>query len=222
MQQDDVKAYLKDNPKFFEENASFLAEISLPSPHGNGTISLAERQQLAQRDKIDALKSNFAELVLNARDNDAITNKIHALNIELHKAKNFDAIEQIISASLPEIFDLSETCMRIWASPLDSRNRANLVFSHVTEQTKTWVAALTQPYCGKLPDIAADDWFIEAAASIVLIPLRDHQLTNAHNIGFLALASEDKNRFYTDMGTDFLNKIGELLSAALSRHLDLS
>jgi hypothetical protein len=24
------------------------------------------------------------------------------------------------------------------------------------------------------------------------------------------------------MGTDFLNKIGELLSAALSRHLDLS
>ncbi|HSI24895.1 MAG TPA: DUF484 family protein, partial [Methylotenera sp.] len=137
MQQDDVKAYLKANPKFFEENASLLAEISLPSPHGSGTISLAERQQLAQRDKIDALKSNFAELVLNARDNDAITNKIHALNIELHKAKNFDAIEQIISASLPEIFDLAETCMRIWASPLDSRNRANLVFSHVTEQTKT-------------------------------------------------------------------------------------
>jgi uncharacterized protein YigA (DUF484 family) len=84
------------------------------------------------------------------------------------------------------------------------------------------VAALTQPYCGKLPDIAADDWFIEAAASIVLIPLRDHPLSNAHNIGFLALASEDKNRFYADMGTDFLNKIGELLSAALSRHLDLS
>jgi uncharacterized protein YigA (DUF484 family) len=222
MQQDDVKAYLKANPKFFEENASLLAEISLPSPHGSGTISLAERQQLAQRDKIDALKSNFAELVLNARDNDAITNKIHALNIELHKAKNFDAIEQIISASLPEIFDLAETCMRIWASPLDSRNRANLVFSHVTEQTKTWVATLTQPYCGKLPDIATEDWFIEPAASIVLIPLRDRQLTIAHNIGFLALASEDKNRFYAEMGTDFLDKIGELLSAALSRHLELS
>ena len=222
MQQDDVKAYLKANPKFFEDNASFLAEISLPSPHGSGTISLAERQQLAQRDKIDALKTNFAELVLNARDNDAITNKIHALNIELHKAKNFDAIEQIISALLPEIFDLSETCMRIWASPLDSRNRTNLVFSYVTEQTKTWVAALSKPYCGKQPEVAAKDWFIEPAASIVLIPLRDDPSSDAHNIGFLALASEDKNRFYSEMGTDFLNKIGEILSAALSRHLDLS
>ena len=217
MQQDDVKAYLKANPEFFEQNASFLAEINLPSPHGSGAISLAERQQLAQRDKIDALKANFAELVLNARDNDAITNKIQTLNIALHKAKNFDTIEQLISDLLPETFDLSETCMRIWAQPLDSRNRTNLVFSHVSEQTKTWVDALSQPYCGKQPDIAADDWFLEPAASIALIPLRD-----AQNIGFLALASEDINHFYAEMGTDFLSKIGEVLSAALSRHLDLS
>ena len=217
MQQDDVKAYLKANPEFFEQNASFLAEINLPSPHGSGAISLAERQQLAQRDKIDALKTNFAELVLNARDNDAITNKIQTLNIALHKAKNFDTIEQLISDLLPETFDLSETCMRIWAQPLDSRNRANLVFSHVSEQTKTWVAALSQPYCGKQPEIATDDWFLEPAASIALIPLRD-----AHVIGFLVLASDDKNHFYTEMGTDFLSKIGEILSAALSSHLDLS
>ena len=217
MLQDDIKAYLKANPEFFEQNASFLAEISLPSPHGSGAISLAERQQLAQRDKIDALKTNFSELVLNARDNDAITNKIQTLNIALHKAKNFDTIEQLISDLLPETFDLSETCMRIWAHPLDSRNRANLVFSDVSEQTKTWVAALSQPYCGKQPEIATDDWFLEPAASIALIPLRD-----VHNVGFLALASDSKNRFYAEMGTDFLSKIGEILSAALSRHLDLS
>ena len=217
MQQDDVKAYLKANPDFFEQNASFLADIKLPSPHGNGTISLAERQQLAQRDKINALESNFAELVLNARDNHTITNKVQTLNIALHKAKNFDSIEQLISDLLPEIFDLSETCMRIWAQPLDSRNRANLVFSEVSEQTNTWVATLNKPYCGTQPKIATDDWFIEPAASIALIPLHD-----AHNIGFLALASEDKNHFYTEMGTDFLSKVGEILSAALSRHLELS
>ena len=217
MQQDDVKAYLKANPEFFEANASFLAEIKLPSPHGSGTISLAERQQLAQRDKIDALKTNFAELVLNARDNDTIGNKMHMLNIALHKAKNFDTIEQLISDNLPENFDLSETCLRIWAYPLNSRTRSNLVFSDVSEQTKTWVAALTQPYCGQLPEIATDDWFIEPAASIALIPLRLEQ-----NIGFLALASDDKNHFYAEMGTDFLAKIGEILSAALSRHLELS
>ena len=214
MQDDDVKDYLKNHPEFFEQNASFLADIKLHSPHGSGTISLAERQQLAQRDKIDALKTNFAELVLNARDNDAISNKMHVLNIELHKANSFDEIEQLVSAILPEHFALSDTCLRLWAKPLDAANSANLVFSAVSEQAKTWVLAQPQPYCGKQPDIATEDWFIEPAASVAVIPLQLQQ-----SIGFLALASDDKNHFYAEMGTDFLVKIGEVLSAALSRYL---
>ena len=44
-----VKAYLQTHPEFFEQHAKLLAEITLPSPHGSGVISLAERQQLAQR-----------------------------------------------------------------------------------------------------------------------------------------------------------------------------
>ena len=217
MQDEDIKQYLKNHPEFFESNAAFLANIHLPSPHGSGTISLAERQQLAQRDKINALETNFAELVLNARDNDAIANKIHAFNVELHKAKSFDAIEQLISDLLPEHFDLSDTCLRIWANPLDATNRTNLVFSTVSAEAKTWIAAQLQPYCGKPPSIVTEDWFIEPAASLAIIPLRAD-----NTIGFLALASDDEKRFFDVMGTDFLIKIGELLSAALSRYLELN
>ncbi len=217
MQEQDIKDYLKNNPEFFEQNANLLAGIHLPSPHGNGTISLAERQQIAQRDKINALETMFAELVLNAKDNDAIANKIHIFNLRLHQAKNFDALEQLISHDLPEYFDLSDTCLRIWANPLDSRNRNNLVFSTVSDGTKTWAAAQLSPYCGKPPEIVADDWFIEPAASMALIPLRSEQ-----TIGFLALASDDDKHFFVEMGTDFLSKIGELVSAALSRNLDLT
>jgi uncharacterized protein len=215
MQEDEIKNYLKIHPEFFEKNAGLLAEIQLPSPHGSGAISLAERQQLAQRDKIDALKERFAELVLNAQENDAIANKIHALNIELHKAKSFDEIEQLISSLLPEHFNLSDTCLRIWANPIDPEDTANLVFSEVPEETKIWIASLAHPYCGLSTALVAEDWFIEPASSIALIPLKLKE-----SIGFLALASDDANRFYADMGTDFLTKIGEILSAALSRHLD--
>jgi uncharacterized protein len=35
--------------------------------------------------------------------------------------------------------------------------------------------------------------------------------------GLLVLASSDGQRFASDMGTDFLERIGELTSAALSR-----
>lgn len=211
----DIKNYLINHPEFFEENASLLAEIQLPSPHGSGAISLAERQQLAQRDKIDALKERFAELVINAQENDAIANKIHAFNVELHKGKSFDEVEQLISDLLPEHFNLTDTCLRLWAQPRDAANSANLVFSTISEEAKTWIAAQSQPYCGKPPAIVSEDWFIEPAASVAIIPL---QL--AQTIGFLALASDDENRFFDEMGTDFVGKIGEILSAALSRYVE--
>lgn len=214
MQSEDVKKYLKDHPEFFEENASLLAEIQLPSPHGSGAISLAERQQLAQRDKIDALKERFAEMVLNAQENEATSNKIYAFNVELHRGKNFDEIEQLISTLLPEHFNLTDTCLRLWAEPRDAANSINLVFSTVSIDAKAWIEALQAPYCGKPPAIVADDWFIDPAASVAIIPLQME-----HAIGFLALASDDENRFFTEMGTDFLRKISEILSAALSRYL---
>lgn len=214
---DQVKAYLKNHPEFFEENAALLAEIHLPSPHGSGTISLAERQQLAQRDKISALESRFSELLVNAQENDASANKIHAFNLRLHQAKNFDAIEQLISHDLPEFFDLSDTCLRIWVQPLAQSSQANLVFSETSHAIKTWIVELNKPYCGKAPEIVGDNWFIDAPATLAIIPLRHEQL-----FGFLALASDDEKRFYPEMGTDFLNKMGELVSAALSRQLNFS
>ena len=134
--------------------------------------------------------------------------------MELHKGKSFDEIEQFISALLPEHFNLTDTCLRLWATPRDAASNANLVFSMVSDDTKIWVEQLKQPYCGKPPAIVADDWFIDPAASVAIVPL---QL--AHTIGFLALASDDENRFFGTMGTDFLSKIGEILSAALSRYL---
>ncbi len=215
MQEDDIKAYLQNNPQFFEENASLLADIHLPSPHGDGTISLAERQQLAQRDKINALEERFAELVLNAEDNDAIANKIHRFTLLLQQAKSFDAIEQLISHHLPEDFNIAETSLRIWSAPLDLTNIGNLVFSKLPEPTQDWVKNIHNVYCGATPtSVNVDDWFIEPAASVAVLPLRGERV-----YGFLALSSEQAERFYVGMGTDFLQKLGDHISAALSRHV---
>jgi uncharacterized protein YigA (DUF484 family) len=40
---------------------------------------------------------------------------------------------------------------------------------------------------------------------------------NAPAFGLLVLASPDPHRFHSGMGTDFLARIGELVSAATSR-----
>ena len=56
------------------------------------------------------------------------------------------------------------------------------------------------------------------ALSIALVPLRAGAI-NAPGpaFGMLVLASPDPQRFSSGMGTDFLERIAELASAALSR-----
>ncbi|MEE9331919.1 MAG: DUF484 family protein [Methylophilaceae bacterium] len=214
MQEDEIAAYLKNNPAFFEKNASLLADINLPSPHGNGTISLGERQQLAQRDKINALQERFAELVLNAEENDVISNKIHALNTGLHQAKDFDAIKQFINRFLPENFNLNGSHLSVWSDNPDKAAYIKAAFGEVSGETKTWILALEKPYCGTPPTIADKNWFVDSVASMAVIPLKGEAC-----VGFLALASNDKHHFNADMGIDFVTKIGEILSAAISRYL---
>jgi hypothetical protein len=62
-----------------------------------------------------------------------------------------------------------------------------------------------------------DAWFGETNStlkSFALIALRSER-----SFGLLALASEDAQRFYPEMGTMFLKRIGELASAALKRYV---
>lgn len=61
-------------------------------------------------------------------------------------------------------------------------------------------------------------WFGEQAQhvrSLAIVALR----REAQTVGMLALGSEDPERFYPDMGTIYLVRIGELAAAALVRTL---
>jgi uncharacterized protein len=58
----------------------------------------------------------------------------------------------------------------------------------------------------------------DQAVSVALIPLKASDSATA--LGLLVLASPDGQRFNSGMGTDFLERIGEVASAALSRLKD--
>jgi uncharacterized protein YigA (DUF484 family) len=87
----------------------------------------------------------------------------------------------------------------------------------VSEDLKTFAASLAAPYCGLNSGFEAAGWLAEpqAAVSIALIPLRPEP--EAAAFGLLVLASPDAQRFNAEMGTDFLERIAELASGALSR-----
>ncbi len=61
------------------------------------------------------------------------------------------------------------------------------------------------------------EWLDEPSGiqSVALVPLRN--AASAPAFGLLVLASPDPQRFTNGMGTDFLERIAELASAALGR-----
>jgi uncharacterized protein YigA (DUF484 family) len=208
---------LRADPKFFERHAYLLTEIYLPSPHGNGTISLAERQQLAQRDKIRVLEAKLSELIQFGEENDVISEKVHRLSLGILSARNFDALTETVVDNLREDFQVPHVAVRLWAKPQDQDDAPRQEFSSVDEELRHWAQSLATPYCGHRAGTDIDSWFGELNAplkSYAIVALRGEQV-----FGLLAMASEDDQRFYPEMGTLYLKRIGELVSVALLRYL---
>ena len=76
---------------------------------------------------------------------------------------------------------------------------------------------MTVPYCGSHPVYETNLWFGEHAPhlkSYALIPLK-----MGETFGLLLMASENAERFYADMGTIFLSRIGDVFAHCVLRHL---
>lgn len=212
---DQVAEYLRSDPKFFENHAALLAELYLPSLHGNSTISLAQRQQLAQRDKIRILEAKLSELIQFGEENDATSERVHRLSLGLLAACSLDALLSFVIHNFREDFRIPHVTLRLWEQPRQGGVAIGEEFACCNEELILWTLNLPAPYCGHLPPL--DLGFGTTTVSLqscALIPLRGES-----TFGLLGLASEDPRRFYPEMGTLYLKRIGELVSVALLRHL---
>lgn len=214
--EDQIIDYLRENPQFFEHHPTLLAKMYLPSLHGNGTVSLAERQQLAQRDRIRVLETKLNELLGFGEENDAIGDKVHRLSLGLLAAQSFDILLQLLVHNLREDFQVPHVGVRLWVNAKNSEDSNNAVFEPVDSELSSWAQSLANPYCGHKPGLELDSWFGDTAApkSFALVALRGEKV-----FGLLAMASEEEQRFYPEMGTLYLKRIGELISASLLRYI---
>jgi uncharacterized protein YigA (DUF484 family) len=216
---DDVARYLRENPTFFETHADMLAEISIPHPHGGRAIPLSDRQLLTLREKSRALESRLTELLQIGEENDAIGEKMHRLSLALLAAPDWQSLLNVLYFHLREDFAVPHAALRIWGAERGAPEGAagSPEFRGVGEQLKRYAASLSQPFCGPSSDPEAAAWFGESAShvrSVAHMALRDRDC-----FGLLALGSEDVLRFYPEMGTLYLKRMGDLASAALLRFL---
>ena len=214
MSPDDIARFLRTNPQFFDEHPELLESIYVPHPHGGRTIALSERQMLTLRDKAKTLEARIGELVRFGSENDAISEKVHRLSLALMGAKDFASCVQAVYFHLREDFTVPHVALRIWGKPLPE---GTLEGAAVDNALRASVDAMGAPQCGQAAGNPFLAWFGDAqphVRSVALIPLGQ---TRA--FGLLAFGAEDPQRFYPEMGTLFLRRIGELTAGALAARL---
>lgn len=212
---DSVARYLHDHPEFFDQYADLLALVTIPDPHTGRAISITEKQLFTLRDKVRTLEAKLAELISFGEENDGISEKVHGLSVDLVAAGDGAAVVRALRSHLCGAFTVPHVALRLWG--LGSGEGPE--FSAVTAGAKTFAAELKRPKCGAAAGQESLAWFGEAAPhlrSMAQVPLREK---NGACFGLLVMASEEPHRFYPDLGTLYLERIGDLSTAALLRVL---
>lgn len=215
-----ISGYLQTNPDFFERHALLLAKLKLPHARGAATVSLVERQVLVLREKNDKLETQLRELIAVARGNDVLANKIHALSRRLIRARTAGGVIDTIEASLREDFGASDWLLLLTSAKnpaFASVNARHLrMIDPAAAELKMFETLFEsgRPRCGQIRDSQRDFLFGPGTVEIgsaALVPLGPQAAS-----GLLAISSPDTERFHPTMSTEFLARIGDLVSEAVA------
>ncbi len=215
-----VASYLSATPEFFDRHAQLLAKIRLPDSRGGGTtVSLLERQVEVLRERNRQLERKLKEYVDVARENDTLGARVLTMARRLIAAGDRTAVIKTVEASLREDFDAGESVLVLTHATVPaglSESRFLRVVAADAPDLRSFETLFSsgKPRCGQLRDSQRDFLFgtgSVAIGSVALVPLGPKG-----SLGLLACGSHDAERFNPTMSTDFLQRIGELIAAALA------
>jgi uncharacterized protein YigA (DUF484 family) len=212
MKPEDVAHYLQDHPEFFNQHAEVLALITLPDPHSGKAVSITERQLLNLRDKVRTLEAKLVELIGFGEENDTISDKVHGLAVALISATDLASVVRALYSHLGGAFAVPHVTLRLWGAGQGDGHE----FDAVDDAVKVFASGLQRPYCGTVTRQESLAWFGDAVGlqSMTQLPLRE---SGGACFGLLVMASDDPQRFHAELGTLYLERIGEMASAALLR-----
>ena len=207
-----VAEYLIDHPDFFEKHATFFSQIKIPHMLPSGTTSLIERQVEILRQQNQRLERRLAELIEAGRANDRLLERLHRVGLYF---LGLDPTREMTLAleKLAPILEVDAVMGALWAKTprrfetfrvLEERPRA-LLPDH-------WGTA--QPYCGRMGDALGEYLFGARHADLRSIALVALGFENAE-VGFIALGLADPDHFRPGLGTQYLNRLGEIVTVAL-------
>ena len=215
----DIAEFLVQTPDFFERHADLLGAVQLTSPHGGRAVSLQERQAEMLREKIKLLEQRLMEMMRHGNENMLIADRLLRWSRQMFLVARPVDLPAVLVSEMKSQFSVPQAALKLWDV---AEVYADEPFAQgASDDIKSLASSLTTPYCGVNAGFDAVKWLddAESVASLSLIPLRAGASSPA--FGLLVLASPARQRYQAGMATDFLERIGELASAALSRVRDV-
>ncbi len=204
-----VADYLADHPEFFQRHQDLLLSLQLPHASG-GAVSLIERQLAGLRQECAGYRKKLDDLIEQGRKNDLLISRLHRLTLALIDAANLSEVLTALEDHLHDQFQADAVELHLLApAELDEAAAPNQ--GGAAQFRKLF--AQGKPQCGRLTKGQLEYLFggqAEDIRSAAVIALRSEGIT-----GMLAIGSTDERRFEPDMGTDFLSRLGELVSKRL-------
>lgn len=212
MTEEEVVRYVQEHPAFLDAHPDIVAQIKIPDPHDGRAVSIAERQLSQLRDRNRILEAKLHELISFGEENDKIGERMHRMVLAIISAGTLEDTLRTLYFNLREDFAVPHIAVRLW----DADGHPDLVeFATVSEELRVFAASLTAPYCASHAMFDSQEWFGEA--QVELTSFAYISLGGENKTGVLALASEEAQRFYPEMGTLYLQRLGEIATAAISR-----
>jgi hypothetical protein len=214
--ENDIANYLANTPGFFERHAQLLSAIQLTSPHGQRAVSLQERQMEMMRERVKGLELKLVEMIRHGQENVAIAEKLHRWTRAILLTTDAALLPAVIVDELKHQFLIPQAAIRIWG--LGPAHEGRAFAAAVSDDLRSFAASLTSPYCGVNAGFEAAQWLADpkTVMSLAMLPLRSGS-GPGEVFGLLVLGSPDPTRYSAGMGTEFLQRIGEIASAALVR-----
>jgi len=208
--------YLTAHTDFFNRNPSILANIELIHNSG-GASSLIERQVGILRKQNEQQKAQLAELFQIANENEQSNQKIHKLILALLNSRSISASEKALNKVLYDDFSVDAISLRVFVEP--KAKQAKHLYVEKDSSTANALDKLLntrKPQCGYFKSLPLEELFGEEAETLSSFAVLPLFVEKNNCFGVLIMGSHNIRRFSADMGTIFLERMGETISHILS------
>ena len=211
---------LKQQPDILQRHPELIPELEIPHAT-EGAASLIERQVFMLRDKLKAHDKRLRGLMDIARANERLASSHHRIAVNLLGARDLNDVISSVVAELGNELKADFVAIRLFSEDESLlQQKPELFIKRSAEPLSAFATMLKHrnPVCGRssqeqIAFLFGDD--AEHVASAAVIPL-----VAGADLGLLGLGGREASRFTSNMGTDFLNQIGEMVSMALAVHLE--